>query len=166
MTLSVNKNEIFSLDDFISRWNVSVPKYWFDMLEKATGKKLKKFKKCVKKRRKDLVKKQAFSTGCNLYQVLLSSLNHELLTRSKLRKTLFLSLLPLKRDVIWFVSHKKQHYQWDKFIWYEYVDNGNLLYKPLRYHLKILGNFWLRHWKWIIGFFIAIMSLYFKFKGK
>ena len=160
--------EIFSIDDFMQRWNVSTTKWWFDQLKKASDQDLIDFKKSVKRRRKDLLKNQVFanSSKFTLYHMLIFAIDHELMKRSKLKMKIFYFLLPIREELVWFIGHRKLHYQWELFVWYEYIDTKNLLYKPLGYYSCILRNFWLKHWKWIIGSIIAVLSIYLNWKSK
>jgi len=162
----IKKDNVFSIDDLISRWSVSVPKYWFDKLEKIPTRKLKVFFKNVQKRKKDLMKRQAFSSPINftLYHMLKSAIKHEFIKRSVIKMTIFKSFLPIKAKIVWVASHKKQRYQWGRFVYYEYVDTGNFLYKGIHFYLKRLAEFGLRNWKFIVTTIIASISLFIYWK--
>ncbi len=168
MVYQKNTHEIFSIDDFVSRWHVVAPKWWFDKLKNASNQDLISFRKVAVHRRKDLLKNQVFSNTkkFTLYHMLVSAIDHELTKRSKLRLKIFSCLLPTRKRLAWFMGHRKLHYQWELFVWYEYIDTEDLLYKPLGYYFYILKNFWLKHWKWIIGSIIAVLSIYINWKSK
>jgi hypothetical protein len=139
MVFQKNAQEIFSIDDFMRRWHVSAPAWWFDQLKNASNKGLRVFKKSIRNRRRDLLKTQAFTNTkkFTLYHLLIFAIDHELTKRSKLKIKIFSYLLPLREKLAWFIGHRKLHYQWELFVWYEYMDTQNLLYKPLGYFLVL-----------------------------
>ena len=153
--------ELFDIDDFISRWHISIPDVWFNKIEGASPKDLRMFLKLLKAKKRELLKQQVFNIvkEFKLYHMLRRAIAHELTCRSSIRKKMFNTLLPIKKKVAWFVAHKKQNYQWEKFIFYEYVDTGNLLYKPMCFYGKNLASFWIAHYKVIIYAIIGIVGI-------
>ena len=94
--------------------------------------------------------------------MLLAAIKHELIKKSKLKIYLFGLFLPIKERLSWIITHKKLHYQWETFVWYQYIDTGNLFYKPMSYFFSVFKKFWLNHWKWIVGIAVTLLAIYLK----